>query len=73
MPILRKKPNPNATLFPRAFGCPETRNRSGWCFDICTPVDGMGPCGRPAPALLDGRTRSAIRKFELERRARRSA
>ena len=69
MPILRKKPNRSAYLFPQSFGCPVTKNRSSWCFDICTPVEGKGPCGRMAPQLIVGRTRRAIMNFEMKKRA----
>lgn len=31
-----------------------------WCRGLCTPVDGQGPCGRPAPHALRGRTQLAI-------------
>lgn len=64
MPIQRKKPNRNVTFFEREFGCPETRNRSSWCFNVCTPVDGEGPCGRAAPIMIMGRTKRAILNHE---------
>ena len=31
-----------------------------WCRSLCTPVDGRGLCGRPAPHGLKGRTQRAI-------------
>ena len=42
-------------------GCPLTRNRSPWCFRICTPgSDGKGECGRVAPHALLSSTQVAI-------------
>ena len=51
------------------LGCPLTRNRSAWCFRICTPdADGSGHCGRVAPHGLKGRTQLAIEKHEQKLR-----
>jgi len=36
------------------------RHQVGWCFRMCTPVDGKGLCGRQAPHALQGRWRIAI-------------
>jgi len=44
----------------KEWGCPLTRNRSPWCFQICEPKDGNGQCGRVAPHALIGRTQAAI-------------
>jgi acyl-coenzyme A thioesterase PaaI-like protein len=47
------------------LGCPLTRNRSAWCFRICTPdADGAGHCGRVAPHGLKGKTQLAIEKHQ---------
>ena len=51
------------------LGCPLTRNRSAWCFRICTPdADGTGNCGRVAPHGLKGKTQRAIEKHGITRR-----
>ena len=47
----------------REWGCPLTKNRTPWCFNICTPVDGMGECGRLQPYHLVGRTDGAILRY----------
>lgn len=53
------------------LGCPMTRNRTPWCFRICTPdPDGKGECGRVAPHTLMGATQLAIKKqSERQRQA----
>jgi hypothetical protein len=40
--------------------CVMARGQVGWCRGLCTPMDGLGPCGRVAPHALLGRTQSAI-------------
>jgi hypothetical protein len=51
------------------LGCPLTRNRSAWCFRICTPdTDGSGHCGRVAPHGLKGKTQLAIEKHKQKER-----
>jgi hypothetical protein len=42
------------------LGCPLTKSRTQWCFHLCVPVEGIGPCGRVAPHSLLGPTREAI-------------
>lgn len=43
------------------LGCPFTRNRTPWCFRLCSPDDeGHGHCGRIAPHGLKGRTQLSI-------------
>jgi acyl-coenzyme A thioesterase PaaI-like protein len=45
----------------RCLGCPLTRNRTAWCFRLCTPdAEGNGRCGRIAPHSLRGRTQLSI-------------
>lgn len=61
LPIRRKTPIRNLKRFHREWGCPLTKNRTPWCFRVCAPKDGMGPCGRLAPHSLTGRTDDAIR------------
>jgi acyl-coenzyme A thioesterase PaaI-like protein len=47
------------------LGCPLTRNRSAWCFRICTPdPEGHGKCGRVAPHSLLSSTQLAIIKHD---------
>ena len=45
------------------LGCPLTRNRTSWCFRLCTPdAEGHGRCGRVAPHGLKGRTQLSIER-----------
>ena len=47
------------------LGCPLTRNRSTWCFRLCTPdEDGTGRCGRIAPHGLKSRVQLSIADFK---------
>lgn len=69
MSIQRKDPNPDTRRFRREWGCPLTKNRTPWCFAMCTPIEGMGFCGRIAPHTLVGRTKLAILKHEAAIRA----
>ena len=46
------------------LGCPLTRNRTAWCYRLCTPdEEGAGRCGRVAPHGLKGRTQRSIEGF----------
>jgi len=52
------------------LGCPLTRNRSPWCFRLCTPdIEGHGHCGRIAPHALVGRIQAGIRQYNKKQRA----
>jgi uncharacterized protein (TIGR00369 family) len=52
------------------LGCPLTRNRSPWCFRLCTPDDeGHGHCGRVAPHSLKGRIQTGILEYNKKQRA----
>jgi uncharacterized protein (TIGR00369 family) len=43
------------------LGCPLTRNRTPWCFRLCTPdPDGNGQCGRVAPHSFKSRIQQGI-------------
>jgi len=42
------------------LGCSLTKSRTAWCHRVCTPVQGIGACGRVAPHALLGRTQEAI-------------
>ena len=50
--------------FHREWGCPQTKNRTPWCFALCQPVDGLGECGRIAPHALMGRTLNALAAYK---------
>ena len=50
----------NRKVFTKNCGCPLTSNRSLWCYGMCTPVEGRGPCGKEPHTLLRGRTQHAI-------------
>ena len=46
------------------LGCPLTRNRSPWCFRLCTPdVAGHGHCDRVAPHGFKGRIQLGIENY----------
>lgn len=46
------------------LGCPLTRNRTAWCFRLCTPDgEGNGRCGRIAPHGLRSRTQLSIEHY----------
>ena len=52
------------------LGCPLTRNRSPWCFRMCTPdLAGHGRCGRIAPHALVGRIQAGIQEYNKKQRA----
>ena len=40
--------------------CPYNGHQVGWCRGLCTPVEGVGHCGRPAAHAMMGRTQLAI-------------
>jgi hypothetical protein len=71
MTIPRKKPNLDPSRFRRKWGCPMTKNRTPWCFALCTPVRGTGFCGRVAPHSLMGRTDRALRNYRDRQKAKR--
>ena len=49
------------------LGCPNTRNRSAWCFRLCSPdADGHGDCGRVAPHSLRSRIQESIETYDKE-------
>ena len=56
------------------LGCPLTRNRTAWCFRLCTPdAEGHGRCGRIAPHSLKSNIQTAIErhnKKQIEQRLR---
>ena len=46
------------------LGCPLTRNRSAWCFRLCTPdAHKHGRCGRIAPHALKSRIQASIERY----------
>jgi uncharacterized protein (TIGR00369 family) len=51
------------------LGCPLTRNRSPWCFRLCTPdAGGQGQCGRVAPHGFKGRIQLGIEDYNKRQR-----
>ena len=56
--------------FRREWGCPQTKNRTPWCFGFCIPEDGLGDCGRIAPHSLIGRTDGAILRYKARMSAK---
>lgn len=65
MPLLKpRKARPR--VLPRAqsvLRCPVNGHQISWCRGLCTPIAGIGLCGRPAPHLLVGKTQAAILAF----------
>lgn len=49
--------------------CPHNGHQVGMCRQVCTPIDGRGTCGRPAPHGLKGRTQLAIATWMAGRTA----
>ena len=43
--------------------CPYNGHQVGWCKGLCTPIAGIGHCGRPAGHALVGRTQLAIAAY----------
>jgi hypothetical protein len=64
MGLLRPKPAHTPLPFRSGIGtvvlCPYNGHQVGWCKGLCTPVAGIGHCGRPAAHALVGRTQLAI-------------
>ena len=51
------------------LGCPLTRNRSPWCFRLCTPdAEGRGHCSRVAPHGFMGRIQLGIHNYNQRQR-----
>jgi len=47
------------------LGCSLTRNRSAWCFRLCTPdMEGNGHCGRIAPHSIRSRIQISIDEYK---------
>lgn len=40
--------------------CPYNGFQVGWCRALCTPSEGVGPCGRPAGHALRSRLQQAM-------------
>ena len=70
--VLRKPDSRKRPAWRREWGCPLTKNRTPWCFNLCVPHDGRGECGRLQPYALVGRTDGAIRR-QLVRSGHRAA
>ena len=67
MPLLRPRKPAGARGRFRAFTvilCPLNGHQVSWCRGLCTPVDGLGVCGRLAPHAMVGRTQAAIAAFK---------
>ena len=67
--LIRTKKGPREYSY---LGCPLTRNRTAWCFRLCTPdKEGHGRCGRIAPHSLKSAVQKAIEshnKKQIEQR-----
>jgi hypothetical protein len=42
--------------------CPHNGLQVSWCRGFCSPIGGLGTCGRPAPHAMTDRTQTAILK-----------
>lgn len=64
MGLLRSKPEGKAARLEMHIAtvvrCPFNGHQVGWCRGLCTPVAGVGHCGRPAGHAMMGRTQLAI-------------
>ena len=58
--LVLRKTRKRGQVHSKNQGCPFTRSRSVWCYGLCRPVEGRGPCGRYAHHVLRGRTQRAI-------------
>ena len=48
----------------RVIRCPVNGHQVSWCRGLCTPIDGVGLCGRPAPHVMVDRTQRAIASYK---------
>ncbi|MFP4529187.1 MAG: hypothetical protein ACLFQX_11590 [Candidatus Kapaibacterium sp.] len=56
------------------LGCPLTKNRTPWCFRICSPdADKCGPCGRPAPHAFRSHIQLGIDEYKRRKSAESAA
>ena len=70
MGLLKPKPKGRRRALRQhgAVGCPHNGHQVGWCRGLCTPLGGVGTCGRPAPHHMKGRTQRAIERYKAARR-----
>jgi hypothetical protein len=47
--------------------CPFNGRQASWCRGLCTPYKGKGPCGRPAPHIMQSRIQRAIASYERKK------
>ncbi len=66
----KRKVRRKRTTVRTVWGCPRTKNRSSWCYGMCTPVNGLGECGRPAGHDMLSRTQLAILKDLAKKKAK---
>ncbi len=52
----------------RTVHCRMSRGLTKWCFALCEPKHGKGPCGRPAAHAFRGRTQRAIARHNARQR-----
>jgi hypothetical protein len=60
MALLRPRPERKVVHTATVVTCPFNGHQVGWCRALCTPLAGVGTCGRPAPHAIMGRTQLAI-------------
>jgi hypothetical protein len=58
--LLRPQPERKAVQPVTVVTCPYNGHQVGWCRELCTPVAGVGFCGRPAPHAMMGRIQLGI-------------
>lgn len=60
MLLRRKRKRKSPRKYRQVIGCTYLKGRITSCGMLCTPIDGMGQCGRIAPHALRSRTQQAI-------------
>lgn len=45
--------------------CKMNGHQVGWCHKLCSPVDGLGMCGRQAPHAVKSEAQIAIANYKL--------
>ncbi len=70
MGLLRPKPERKKAYPATVVMCPYNGHQVGWCRGLCTPVAGVGYCGRPAPHAIMSRTQLAIAAHRAVRAAK---
>ena len=60
MPLLHRRRRSRSLQLYTVLTCPFNGHQVGPCRGLCTPIVGVGHCGRVAPHAMMGRTQLAI-------------